>query len=116
MTTEENNAFNPVPFNPKNYAAQKRVDDPEFRVAYDALDNEFSALAALLEARTKAGLTQAEIATRMGVSQPVVARIESSLGSQAHSPSLNTLRRYAKACGMKLVIQMVRESNEEYKE
>jgi len=114
MTTEENNAFNPVPFNPKTYAAQKRTEDPEFRVAYDALENEFSALAALLEARTRAGLTQAEIASRMGVSQPVVARIESSLGSQAHSPSLNTLRRYAQACGMKLVIRMVQEEDGEY--
>jgi hypothetical protein len=43
----------------------------------------------------------------MGVSQPVVARIEASLGKKVHSPSLNTLRRYADACGMKLVIQMV---------
>ena len=46
----------------------------------------------------------------MGVSQPVLARIESSLGKKDHSPSLNTLRRYANACGMKLVIQIV-ESN-----
>jgi transcriptional regulator with XRE-family HTH domain len=71
------------------------------------LDDEFAALAALLKARTAAGLTQAEVASRMGVSQPVVARIEASLGKKDHSPSLNTLRRYADACGMKLVIQMV---------
>jgi ribosome-binding protein aMBF1 (putative translation factor) len=115
MTTEESNTFNPVPFTPKACAAQKRAEDPAFRVAYDALEDEFSALAALLDARAKAGLTQADIASRMGVSQPVVARIESSLGSQAHSPSLNTLRRYAKACGMKLVIRMVQESDEEYR-
>ncbi|UWX58747.1 hypothetical protein NY406_05930 [Chlorobaculum sp. MV4-Y] len=51
----------------------------------------------------------------MGVSQPIVGRIESSLGSQAHSPSLNTLRRYAQACGMKLVIQMVRKNDEGWK-
>ena len=68
---------------------------------------ELRTLAALLKARADAGLTQAEVATRMGVSQPVVARIESSLGKKDHSPSLNTLRRYADACGMKLVIQMV---------
>ena len=99
--------FNPVPFDPKDYANQRRKTDTKFAVAYDALEDEFAALAALLKARATAGLTQAEVATRMGVSQPVVARIESSLGKKNHSPSLNTLRRYADACGMKLVIQMV---------
>ena len=99
--------FSPVAFNPKGYAVKRRKADPKFAVAYDALDDEFAALAALLKARTAAGLTQAEVASRMGVSQPVVARIEASLGKKDHSPSLNTLRRYADACGMKLVIQMV---------
>ena len=99
--------FNPVPFDPKDYANQRRKTDTKFAVAYDALEDEFAALAALLKARAAAGLTPAEVATRMGVSQPVVARIESSLGKKDHSPSINTLRRYADACGMKLVIQMV---------
>ena len=99
--------FSPVAFDPKGYAVKRRKADPRFAKAYDALDDEFAALAALLKARTAAGLTQAEVASRMGVSQPVVARIEASLGKKDHSPSLNTLRRYADACGMKLVIQMV---------
>jgi DNA-binding XRE family transcriptional regulator len=99
--------FSPVAFNPKGYAVKRRKADPKFAKAYDALNDEFEALAALLKARAAAGLTQAEVASRMGVSQPVVARIESSLGKKDHSPSLNTLRRYADACGMKLVIQMV---------
>ena len=103
----EANKFSPVAFNPKGYAVKRRKADPKFAKAYDALDDEFAALAALLKARTAAGLTQAEVASRMGVSQPVVARIEASLGKKEHSPSLNTLRRYADACGMKLVIQMV---------
>lgn len=103
----EANKFSPVAFDPKGYAAKRRKADPKFAKAYDALDDEFAALAALLKARTAAGLTQAEVASRMGVSQPVVARIEASLGKKDHSPSLNTLRRYADACGMKLVIQMV---------
>ena len=104
--TDPNN-FSPVAFDPKGYAEKRRKTDARFAVAYDALEDEFAALAALLKARSAAGLTQAEVASRMGVSQPVVARIEASLGKKDHSPSLNTLRRYADACGMKLVIQMV---------
>jgi len=96
------NKFSPVDFDPKGYAIKRRKTDAKFALAYDALEDEFATLAALLKARTAAGLTQAEVA-----SQPVVARIEASLGKKNHSPSLNTLRRYADACGMRLVIQMV---------
>lgn len=99
--------YQPVAFDPKAHAAKKRKADPEFRAAYDALEDEFAALGALLNARKDAGLTQADVAARMGVSQPVLARIESSLGSRKHSPSLATLRKYAGACGKKLVIQIV---------
>jgi len=104
-TTEDQ--YQPVAFNPKTHAEKKRKADPEFCAAYDALEDEFAALGALLHARKDAGLTQADVATRMGVSQPVLARIESSLGSRKHSPSLATLRKYADACGKKLVIQMI---------
>jgi len=48
----------------------------------------------------------------MGVSQPVIARIESSAGSHKHAPSLATLRRYAEACGQRLVIRL--EPKEEH--
>ena len=99
--------FEPIPFNPKAHAAKKSATDPEFKAAYDALEDEYAALSALLKARKEAGLTQADVALKMGVSQPVLARIESSLGKRDHSPSLSTLRRYAQACGKKLVIQMV---------
>ena len=105
IETEE--LYQPVTFDPKARAAAMREADPAFRTAYDALEDEFAALAALLAARKDAGLTQADVAARMGVSQPVLARIESSLGNRKHSPSLETLRRYAVACGKKLVIQMI---------
>ncbi len=103
----DNDQFKPVAFDPKAHARAQREADPAFRAAYDTLDDEFTALGALLKARKEAGLTQADVAARMGVSQPVLARIESSLGNRKHSPSLATLRRYADACGKKLVIQMV---------
>ena len=99
MTNVSQEKFKPVAFSPKQTAAQKRAADPAFQKAYDALEDEFAALAELLKARKEAGLTQADVAHRMGVSQPVLARIESSLGSRNHAPSLSTLRRYAQACG-----------------
>jgi DNA-binding XRE family transcriptional regulator len=99
--------YRPVRFDPKKEAARMRRIDPEFRAAYDALDDEFAALDELLKARKAAGLTQTQIAKRMGVSQPVLARIEGSLGNRKSSPTLATLRRYAEACGKKLVIRMI---------
>ncbi|HEY7802993.1 MAG TPA: helix-turn-helix domain-containing protein, partial [Orrella sp.] len=55
-------------------------------------------LDALLRARQEAGLTQAELAARMGTQAPAVARLEKSLATRKHLPSVATLRRYAQAC------------------
>ena len=63
-------------------------------------------LDALLKARQEAGLTQAQLAARMGTQAPAVARLEKSLATGKHSPSLATLRRYVKACGKDLRLQV----------
>ena len=60
----------------------------------------------LLRARQEAGLTQAQVAERMGTQPPAVARLERSLATGKHSPSLATLRKYAQACGRELVLQI----------
>ena len=73
---------------------------PSYRAAYDALDEEFSLASALIAARTKADVSQDEIARRMRTSQPAVARLESGRGN----PSLDTLRRYARATKTRLKI------------
>lgn len=67
---------------------------------------EFALLDALLKARLDAGLTQAQVAERMGTQAPAVARLERSLASGKHSPSVATLRKYVKACGKRLVLQV----------
>lgn len=61
---------------------------------------------ALLKARQKAGLTQAQVAERMGTQAPAVARLERALASGKHSPSIATLRKYVKACGKRLVLRV----------
>ena len=60
----------------------------------------------LLKARQAAGLTQAQVAARMGTQPPSIARLERSLATGKHSPSLATLRKYAQACGRELVLQI----------
>lgn len=60
----------------------------------------------LLKARQEAGLTQAQVAERMGTQPPAVARLERALATGKHSPSLATLRKYARAVGKKLVLDL----------
>jgi len=60
----------------------------------------------LLKARQEAGLTQAQVAERMGTLPPAVARLERALATGKHSPSLATLRKYALAVGKKLVVEL----------
>ena len=79
---------------------------PGFREAYEALEDEYAALDELLRARARAGMTQADVAERMGVAQSSVARLESSAGSRKHAPSLATLRRYADAVGCEVHITL----------
>ena len=75
-------------------------NDPEYQAAYAALEDEFALVEALIAARTSAGLTQAEVAQRMGTTQTVIARLE---GGRTR-PSTRTLERFAKATGTRLKI------------
>jgi ribosome-binding protein aMBF1 (putative translation factor) len=74
--------------------------DPTYRAEYDALEEEFTVMAAIAKARRRAGLSQAELARRMNTTQSTVARLESGRGQ----PSTRTLVRFAKATGHRLKI------------
>lgn len=67
---------------------------------------EFALLDLLLKARHEAGLSQAQVAERMGTQAPAVARLERALATGRHSPSVATLRKYARACGKRLVVDV----------
>lgn len=60
----------------------------------------------LLKARQEGGLTQAQVAERMGTHPPAVARLERALATGRHSSSLATIRKYAHAVGKKLVLHL----------
>lgn len=80
---------------------------PGVRKEVDRIEREKGALPdLLLKARFEAGLSQAQVAERMGTQAPAVARLERALATGKHSPSLATLRRYVKACGKELVLNV----------
>ncbi len=78
------------------------LEDPETRKEYEAQAPEFALARELIAARTRAGLSQAEVAARMGTSQSAVARLESGRSP----PSLRTLDRYASATGSRAVVKL----------
>ncbi len=61
----------------------------------------------MLTVRKEAGLNQSEVAERMSTKQTAITRLESSLSSGGHSPSLDTLKKYALAVGCHLDIRLV---------
>jgi len=81
---------------------EEEMTDPEFKSAYDALEQEFSIAQALIDARSAAGMTQAEVAKKLGVSQPVVARMESG-----RNISIKSIARYATAVGRPIRLEIL---------
>ena len=75
---------------------------PAVKAEYDALADEFAIAHELVAARARAGLSQAEVAQRMGTTQSVVARLESG----RRPPSLRTVQRYAQAVGGRAVVRI----------
>ena len=84
----------------------KALANAEVKAEYEKLADEFSFLDEFLKARVAQGLTQAQVAEKIGTTQSAVARMES--GSGKHSPSLATLTKYADALGCKLEVRLVR--------
>ncbi|MGA2185248.1 MAG: helix-turn-helix transcriptional regulator [Bryobacteraceae bacterium] len=79
---------------------KKWMKEPKYRKAYEALEEEFALASAVMDVRNRARLTQAQLARKMGTTQPVVARLESG----RTRPSIRTLERLAAATGSRLRI------------
>jgi ribosome-binding protein aMBF1 (putative translation factor) len=82
---------------------RKLLTDPRVQAAYDRLGPIFAVVGEMVDARLAAGLTQADIAVRMGISQSVVARLESA----RHMPTFDMVTRYAGAIGRRIDIHLV---------
>jgi len=92
------------------------MNDPAFKAEYDSLEEEYQLLREMLHARKRAGLTQEDVADRMGTKAPAIARLEASGSRDKHSPSVSTLRKYAHAVGCKLEIHLKPFSKKDLKE
>ena len=86
--------------NHRQYVAEREARDPAFREACERLRPQFEFRKALIGARLAAGLTQKQLAERMGTSQAAVARLEG--GSRL--PSVTTLARLAVILGVDFTI------------
>ena len=78
------------------------MKNPGFKAEYDALEDEFSLARELIKARARAGLSQAELAQRMGTTQSAIARLESGKSP----PSMRTITRIAAATGTRAVVRL----------
>lgn len=85
----------------------KALKKTSVKKEYDRLEPEFTLLREMLRARNKAGLTQAQIAKRMGTKSPAITRLESSLSSGKHSPSLATIKKYLEVLDCRLEIKII---------
>ncbi len=79
---------------------ERWMKNPGFRAEYEAVKPTFELMMTLAEVRSSAGLTQQELAERMGTTQSAIARLE----GWSSNPSTSTLRRFAEATGTRLKI------------
>jgi len=100
-----NDTYQPVPHDAA--FREHLLSNPAVKAEYDANITTYAILDEILSARREAGLTQAQVAERMGTKASAVARLESALVSGKHSPSIDTLRKYAAAVGKRLEVHLV---------
>ena len=84
----------------RDYVNEK-LKDPAFKAEYDALEDEFVIIQAIIDARKKSGLTQKELAARTGIAQADISKLENGNAN----PSLRTLKRLAAGMGMKIKLE-----------
>ena len=83
---------------------RESLRDPEFRAELDALQPKYDLIRAILDARLKKGVSQAELARRVGTTQSAIARFESGTAN----PTLDFLSKVSAAVGAKLEVKVSR--------
>ena len=82
---------------------KQALKDPKLKVEYDRLQPEFAVIRAIIEARSKKGITQKTLAKKMHTKQSAISRLESGRAN----PSLNFLTKLAQATNTRLEINFL---------
>lgn len=88
----------------------KMMEDPEFAAVWEDARDEFSIAREIIRTRVAAGMSQKELAEKIGTTQSVIARLESG----SHMPSVSTLKRVAEATHAKLRIELIPADDESH--
>lgn len=93
-----------------DYLSEK-LNNPEIKAEYDALEPEFTIIQAMIDARKKAGFTQKQLSKATGIAQSDISKLESGNAN----PSLRTLQRLAHGMGMDLKIEFIPNRHQQAK-
>lgn len=80
-----------------------KLNNPEFKKEYDALEPEYELIQELIEMRKMKNLTQSDISKMTGIHQTDISRLETGKAN----PTLETLLRVADSLDSKLKIELV---------
>jgi len=80
---------------------RKQMEDPDFRKEYEALSPEYDIIKQIIKARAEQGITQKELAERIGIRQSNISRLESG----NYNPSLDFLKKVASGLGKELYVE-----------
>ena len=81
----------------------EKLQDPEFKAEYEALEPEFAIIQAMIDARKATGMTQKELSEATGIAQGDISKLEKGNAN----PSLRTLQRLAAGMGMRLRLEFI---------
>ena len=82
---------------------REEMKSPKFRRAYESLEPEFQIARAVIQARIKKGLTQRQLAEKIGTKQPAIARLE----GMNTTPTISQIKKIAKVLDKRLIIRFV---------
>jgi len=80
---------------------RESLKNPKIKAEYDKLQPEFAMIQAVIDARVKRGVTQKELAQKIGTKQSVISRLESGRAN----PSVAFLKKLAQALNSHLEIR-----------